>query len=947
MAITTKRPVARVNVGEANLSKYLNQMMFKGIVLNNNPYDVDQLSLKDARNVYVDDNGTLISRPPIVVEPLPAAYIITNDISTPTSILQAGYTLYDIFETGKVKIYVCLGVDEYDIVAVSKTTLELTRFSNVAAYHLSAFEQYVILFNNIGAVVLDVNNFNLGWRPISDVAEIPITKRVVGQESFTYPGNQFTEDYKEQYVMSDDVISMIPEGTAEVEVTQSPSNKTWTLENANINSEFRILRSLGISVQSFDIVTTTNSTTGINVLAIARFDHVMLSFDYGLTFEKVLYPSHGDFAQVASISKDGLYFFFVARDGVYRYSIDDKEWVVIRLITLTPEQLTLEGTGINNACCFLSAEVFTFSLCYYEDGLSTVDVYWKGPKILNDDFAENTLGRTSFNDLIYPELKLTKAAKDCVTMSIAVREVSAVQVTELIAWLPAISVEDSTFIQIHGRSDGTELVNKVTVLNKRYGSIETFEATDTHPIDDSIPFLGVRVIADTLDDDNTWYKSEVIVGVEDTPPESYLTFEYLEPIAEADDNGAPISLVTGYLIDKMTHSVDGSAALPIEVVDAIRTMTIAIDKYFYIMFDDVLYTNKLTTSNTASLTFTRLTNIPYTDIPTLSYTGAQLFLGFGNILMITDNRRDGNELFLNLPAINNHSFMSNLNGLLNVSTTEVAAFLVDKVYIITKVADDLLGYRYDYLSTRLSVGIRQDDSVINTLDGKITMYPTVQGLAMMNYQPNVASTDQIVEYATNNIRTMWNEFYAAGAIKIIQMKDYIYFSNGTTTYLMLDLRGLTWWLLTSPFAITRITTDQLNFNIISNGLYKYKPDYLVYKDVLTRDIDWMVESQPNHFDAPVYYKNLKQLIFQLEEVDDVERTITVQIKLYRKSFVSKEPEIVGFKIEGYRTFVKRFNYWKINEMQWVLSADPASNTPAQLKLNGLSIKYEISEEVRS
>jgi len=282
-----------------------------------------------------------------------------------------------------------------------------------------------------------------------------------------------------------------------------------------------------------------------------------------------------------------------------------------------------------------------------------------------------------------------------------------------------------------------------------------------------------------------------------------------------------------------------------------------------------------------------------------------------------------------------------------VSTTKVAAFLVDKVYIITKVADDLLGYRYDYLSTRLSVGIRQDDSVINTLDGKITMYPTVQGLAMMNYQPNVASTDQIVEYATNNIRTMWNEFYAAGAIKIIQMKDYIYFSNGTTTYLMLDLRGLTWWLLTSPFAITRITTDQLNFNIISNGLYKYKPDYLVYKDVLTRDIDWMVESQPNHFDAPVYYKNLKQLIFQLEEVDDVERTITVQIKLYRKSFVSKEPEIVGFKIEGYRTFVKRFNYWKINEMQWVLSADPASNTPAQLKLNGVSIKYEISEEVRS
>ena len=43
-------------------------MTFKGIVFNTNPFDVDQLSLKDAKNVYVDENGTLISRPPITVK---------------------------------------------------------------------------------------------------------------------------------------------------------------------------------------------------------------------------------------------------------------------------------------------------------------------------------------------------------------------------------------------------------------------------------------------------------------------------------------------------------------------------------------------------------------------------------------------------------------------------------------------------------------------------------------------------------------------------------------------------------------------------------------------------------------------------------------------------------------------------------------------------------------
>jgi hypothetical protein len=217
----------------------------------------------------------------------------------------------------------------------------------------------------------------------------------------------------------------------------------------------------------------------------------------------------------------------------------------------------------------------------------------------------------------------------------------------------------------------------------------------------------------------------------------------------------------------------------------------------------------------------------------------------------------------------------------------------------------------------------------------------------MNYQADVASTEQVVDYVTNNIRAIWNDFYLAGCIKMVQMKDYVYLSNGTTTYLMLDLRNLSWWSLVSPFVITKIVTDQLKFNIISNGLYQYDFNHTIYKDVLTRNIDWEVESQPNHFNAPTYYKNLKQLIFQLEESTNVDQTLSVQIILYRKHFALKDLEAISFKIEAYKTYVKRFNYWKINEMQWALESDSDNANPAQLRLNGISIKYEISEEVRS
>ena len=113
-------------------------------------------------------------------------------------------------------------------------------------------------------------------------------------------------------------------------------------------------------------------------------------------------------------------------------------------------------------------------------------------------------------------------------------------------------------------------------------------------------------------------------------------------------------------------------------------------------------------------------------------------------------------------------------------------------------------------------------------------------------------------------------------------------------------------------------------------------------------IDWFVKSQPLHFKAPNYYKNIKQLVFQFfDETETLNRkTMLAQIKLYRKRVTIREPETVAFKVEELRTFVKRFNYWKINEVQWALSNDIYSADPKPLELNAIDIKYEIGEEVR-
>ena len=146
-----------------------------------------------------------------------------------------------------------------------------------------------------------------------------------------------------------------------------------------------------------------------------------------------------------------------------------------------------------------------------------------------------------------------------------------------------------------------------------------------------------------------------------------------------------------------------------------------------------------------------------------------------------------------------------------------------------------------------------------------------------------------------------------------------------------------------------MTTDQVHLKLISGQQYIFEEDDR-YWDFPRTDhqvrIEWMAQSQPLHMNAPNYYKNIKQLIFQLVETTDKQMTIMAQIKLYRKKVTVREPEVVAFKIDELRTFVKRFNYWKINELQWGLASDPETVTPAKLILSGVTVKYEYGGEVR-
>jgi len=941
---TIKRPIEQPRILTSNYSKYFNHTDFHGIVHNKNIFEVDELSFEDAKNVYIDENNSLITREPLTQEELP-------DLTVPT-----GNKLIEILRAGNVRIYVSQEPvnNEFDIIAWDENTLQI--LNTIDEYHLSIIEHYVICFRTDGAMVLDINDYNTGWVPLTDLVEVPITKRVVGSLVTELPGNQFTDAFKEQYVWSNQSIPELPDGDGEVVVNTTRRQLTWTIPDTNVNTEYRILRPLGITLSPGDLITTAR-----NIVCVARPTYVMLSYDEGETFTRVWYPQYTDgFKNVASVSRDGLCFFFVAGSGVYRLDLGTQEWTRIQPGAVGMYTLVGNYFGIDNICEFQSRDVFSFPLW---NGTNTA-IWALSPHTFNVISSYvGTLSATYDNSYNW-NLPRDRIDKDCArgAMRMLVDTTNNNTIVTLIG--PSTTVGQTRVESSYATptlqfgayaiSPGSQNYRYMTV--DKVGNLTTRQSTGN-----TARGLGLDVIAYT--GSGNWQRGRVEVGMENISGTwtMYAQVTINGTIIGLNSSaGYPFELTGGWIADLMVrNNVGEESRLPDELdgepfPDQPRGDIWVFGNDFYIQIGDIVYTNKLLDTDLATITYTHEETTPFTNVPQVSYSDTELYLAFGNLLQITANIKDGVDIRFNLPAINNNSFIDEITAMINISTSEVALYFVNKIVICSRVPDEIFGYRYEYYNTKLSLGVRLGDSVINTLEGDHTIFPTKRGLAVMNYQSFMATEDQVVKYATDGIIDIWQKFYEESeTIRIVQMRNYVFFTNGTRNYIMLDLRNNTsWWAFELPreLPVTKFITDQTDLWLISDTYYLFNKQYKVYKDLWKYHIDWFVTSQRLFFKAPNHYKNMKQLVFQLMDAtgsSSKQQTINAQVRLYRKTLTVREPEIVRFKIDEFRTFVKRFNYWKINELQWGIGNDAETVDPSQFMLNGIGVKFEIGEEVRS
>lgn len=990
---TFKRTPFEIDTTISNGSKFLNQIQFTGIVQNNNSFDVDQNSFTDALNVYVNDQNTLVSREPLVIDNL--------EIDYPSETAE----LIDIKEANNVKVFVFKDGETYTIIAHRDvTSISLTGISN---YQLSIFNQYIICWNDLGAKIINTNDAELKWKPISEFAEIPITKIVTGPSEELFDKNQFTNNYIEQYNRKLNLNTILPESSAEI-TAETKSNIITKLSNLDkpwLNTDLTTIRDISNICNGDSVSFAINKTTGKYIICCGNDETVNISYDGGQSFITVYTPDQNTTGR--SISDDGDYYFMIGKTCVYRLDLDTLNWSKVTIYDNSNIAGDIRGWHYMNGDNFCFFSHLTGS-DWTTDTSETrkIRVYYLGHNLYTNSSITDKI---SYSDLNVPKYALLGGTGGAVNAmqqrnNIKMCYNSVLKTANIVLILPGqnngpddkYSWNAGRIYGIFGKENSAPIIynsNFSAETNCFIAGAESIneasEATAGATVN-GIKFYGTKKIGDlTTQTFAYYYYEDAQIWLEDNSKQGS-SFGTAKLIAhDADENGFPYYVTPtlfinergfkAYYYDKNTNSFKTQLLPDINGNTMQHWPTSYLSDFVYFIangkyiFTETIYkngknmyycfTNILTNDDVTSYYYHVSVESNYTKVPSITYSGSELFLGFDNTLMITKNTKDDENILFNLPKINNQSFASNIKSMINISTTELAIFFENGITICSKVADDLTGYRYAYAKTRLTLGTKFGDSVINTADGASTLYATPRGLAIMNYQAYMATTDQTLQFISDKIYDIWNKFYLSSEnITLVQHGDYVFVYNTTNKYLMLDLRNASWWKFEIPYNIKKILTDQVDLRVIADKLYKFKKidngtdkiedDYIdnKYRDPGDETINWRFMSQRLHFGLPNHYKNMKQIIFHMVQSTGHLSTFATQIKLYRNSVNYKDMEVIpfdfNFYVDEFRTFVKRFNYWKINMLQYGIANDNKTAIPARLVLNGIGVKYEIGDEVR-
>lgn len=304
---------------------------------------------------------------------------------------------------------------------------------------------------------------------------------------------------------------------------------------------------------------------------------------------------------------------------------------------------------------------------------------------------------------------------------------------------------------------------------------------------------------------------------------------------------------------------------------------------------------------------------------------------------------EGNVGKLYVKESDTFEFEDYITNIVTFSQTSLGIFLEDSVY---EFMYDTSNSVYRVAATKLQLGCKKGSDVLLSYDGSSILLTNIKGLSALTYQDFVQSTEQIYNYLTNNIMDKYDNF-AISPIKLYQYKDwYFMYRQDNNLLYVYDARNASWWAWEYLYNITQIIYDGNDLLILLNNIL-YKIDFnafSVYDDDV-HSFDWFILSQKLHFNAPNYYKHIKQINVITSQPGNLMR-YKLYFKNYRDLNNLTSSDTVEFEIEQLNTLIKRVTFMKTNAFQFQISNDVTNTKPMPFVVPDIAIQYRITERVR-